>query len=138
MPVSALHHYTLRCVPDELPALHDFYTRVVGLTVGDRPEIPAPGYWLYAGGQPIVHLYALLAQAEGAAPVWTTGPLDHIAFRAQGLDATRQHLAALGMPFDEAPVPGWPLHQVFLRDPKGLKIEMTFDLTSETPATPRP
>jgi hypothetical protein len=31
----------------------------------------------------------------------------------------------------EAPVPGWPLHQVFVHDPKGLKIEMTFDLTAE-------
>jgi len=28
-------------------------------------------------------------------------------------------------------VPGWPLHQVFVHDPKGLKIEMTFDLTAE-------
>lgn len=131
MPVSGLHHYTLRCVPDELPALHDFYTRVVGLTVGDRPEIPAPGYWLYAGGQPIVHLYAHLAQADGPAAAWATGPLDHISFRAQGLDATRQHLARQGVPYEEAPVPGWPLHQVFVRDPKGLKIEMTFDLNAE-------
>lgn len=131
MPVSGLHHYTLRCAPHELPALHDFYTRIVGLEVGARPEIPAPGYWLAAGGQAIVHLYALLDDAAAPPAGWATGPLDHISFRAHGLAATRAHLQAQGVPFEEAPVPGWPLHQVFLRDPKGLKIEMTFDLFAE-------
>lgn len=134
MPVSGLHHYTLRCAPDELPALHDFYTRVIGLSVGARPEIPAPGYWLYAGGHAIVHLYAYLAGHDDAVPAYVTGPLDHISFRAQGLVATRAHLAAQRVPFTEAPVPGWPLHQVFINDPKGLKIEMTFDLTAEAGA----
>ena len=144
MPVSGLHHYTLRCVPAELPALHDFYTRVIGLTVGARPDIPAPGYWLYAGGHPIVHLYAHLSHpSDGAsasadapdatahAPAWATGPLDHISFRANDVEGVRRHLQELGVPFDEAPVPGWPLHQVFVRDPKGLKVEMTFDLNAE-------
>jgi catechol 2,3-dioxygenase-like lactoylglutathione lyase family enzyme len=138
MPVSGLHHYTLRCAPEELPALHDFYTRVIGLTVGDRPEIPAPGYWLYADGQTIVHLYAHLPEGKrsaqgpvGSSSVHVTGPLDHISFRAHGLAAMRAHLAAQGVASTEAPVPGWPLHQVFVHDPKGLKIEMTFDLTAE-------
>jgi catechol 2,3-dioxygenase-like lactoylglutathione lyase family enzyme len=150
MAVSGLHHYTLRCVPDELPALHDFYTRVIGLSVGPRPDIPAPGHWLYAGGRPIVHLYAHLSDTAGAsgppdadgaasdapsaagqAPAWVTGPLDHISFHATDVEGVRRHLRALGVPFEEAPVPGWPLHQVFVRDPKGLKIEMTFDLGAE-------
>jgi catechol 2,3-dioxygenase-like lactoylglutathione lyase family enzyme len=95
---------TLRCAPEELPALHDFYTRVIGLTVGDRPEIPAPGYWLYADGQTIVHLYAHLPQGERSAQGSTgpcsghvSGPLDHISFRAHGLAAMRAHLAAQGV-----------------------------------------
>ena len=149
MPVSGLHHYTLRCVPAELPALHDFYTRVIGLTVGARPDIPAPGYWLYAGGHPIVHLYAHLSHPsdeagaasdaeQGAAPMWVTGPLDHISFRAHDVEGVRRNLRELGVPFEEAPVPGWPLHQVFVRDPKGLKVEMTFDLDAETPPASRP
>jgi catechol 2,3-dioxygenase-like lactoylglutathione lyase family enzyme len=60
-----------------------------------------------------------------------TGPLDHISFRAQGLDQTREHLRANGIAFDEAPVPEWPIHQLFLRDPKGIKIELTFWLEDE-------
>lgn len=125
MPVTALHHYTIRCTPDELPQLVDFYTRVLRLEVGARPEVPAPGAWLYTGGQPIVHLYAHLAHA---APVHDagTGPLDHISFRARGLTEMRAHLASHGITFTEAPIPGWDIHQLFVHDPHGLKIEMTF------------
>lgn len=131
MPVSALHHYTIRCTPEELPPLVDFYTRVMRLTVGARPEIPAPGAWLYADGQPIVHLYAHLARPDAATH---TGPLDHISFRSRGLAEMRAHLSREGVDFAEAPIPGWDIHQLFLHDPRGLKIEMTFWLAEEEPA----
>ena len=135
MPVTALHHYTIRCTPGELPALVDFYTRVMRLEIGARPEIPAPGAWLYAHGQPIVHLYAHLAHADPVvAP--TTGPLDHISFRSRGLDEMRHHLAAQGVPYTEAPIPGWDIHQLFLHDPRGLKIEMTFWMNDEERSQP--
>ena len=130
MSVRALHHYTLRCSPDELPELLDFYTTVIGLTVGARPDIPAPGYWLYAGHEPIVHLFAHLSRSE-AVLGWPTGPVDHISFRTVGLTRTRARLAATAVPFEEAPIPDWPLHQIFLRDPRGVKIELTFFLDRE-------
>ena len=130
MPVTALHHYTIRCTPDELPPLVDFYTRVMRLQAGARPEIPAPGAWLYADDQPIVHLYAHLSTPDAAVePV--TVHVDHIAFHAHGLKKLREHLDALGVPFTEAPIPGWKIHQLFLRDPRGLKIEMTFWMDQE-------
>jgi catechol 2,3-dioxygenase-like lactoylglutathione lyase family enzyme len=130
MPVNALHHYTLRCAASELPALDDFYTRVIGLEKGRRPDIPAPGTWLYAGRQPIVHLYAYLDTPEADRQP-ATGPLDHISFRAWDIEATKAHLRAQGVEYTEAPIPGWPIHQVFLHDPKGLKIELTFFLEEE-------
>ena len=131
MPVFSLHHFTIRCAPDELPPLVDFYTRVMRLEVGARPEIPAPGAWLYAGGQPIVHLYAHLATPE--APTQPpTGHVDHISFRSRGLEEMRAHLKKQGVPFTEAPIPGWDIHQLFLQDPRGLKIEMTFWMKEET------
>jgi catechol 2,3-dioxygenase-like lactoylglutathione lyase family enzyme len=133
MPVSGLNHFTIRCAASELEALNDFYTRVVGLVPGKRPDIPAPGTWLYAGGQAIVHLYAYLDTPEAAAPGPVTGPLDHISFRGHDLAATRAHLRAQGVAVAEAPVPGWPIHQLFLHDPKGLKIELTFFLDEEKP-----
>jgi catechol 2,3-dioxygenase-like lactoylglutathione lyase family enzyme len=130
MPVTALHHFTIRCTPAELPPLLDFYTRVLRLEAGARPEIPAPGAWLYAEGQPIVHLFAHLATAD-APPQPPPGHVDHISFRAHGLREMRAHLRALDVPFAEAPIPGWDIHQLFLHDPRGLKIEMTFWLDRE-------
>ncbi|WP_076998377.1 VOC family protein [Variovorax sp. KK3] len=135
MPVAALHHFTIRCTPDDLPPLFDFYTRVMRLEPGARPEVPAPGAWLYAGGQPIVHLYAHLATPdEVAQPV--TGHVDHISFRAHGLTEMREHLHALDVPFAEAPIPGWDIHQLFLHDPRGMKIEMTFWMNDEEGGAP--
>ncbi|MBC5767724.1 VOC family protein [Ramlibacter albus] len=128
--VTGLNHYTIRCAPGELPALDDFYMRVIGLEKGRRPDIPAPGTWLYAGGVPIVHLYAILDRVvEAGEPV--TGPLDHISFKGRDLEATKAHLRAQGVAFTQAPVPGWNIEQLFLRDPKGLKIELTFFLDEE-------
>lgn len=134
MPVQALHHYTLRCTPGEVEALAAFYVRVIGLQVGDRPLLPLPGAWLYAGGQPIVHIYANVDEQGARALGASTGPLDHISFRGENLAATRRHLRAIGCDFTEAPVPGRPLHQVFVRDPKGLKIELTFWMEQESAA----
>lgn len=130
MTVSALNHFTLRCSPESLPRVLEFYTKHIGLVPGSRPVMSFPGYWLYSGGQPIVHLAAFLDDDQGV----DTGALDHISFRAHGLDETRERLEAQGVPFEEAPVPGWPLYQVFIKDPNGLKIELTFDLNEEKTA----
>lgn len=135
MPVHALHHFTIRCAPDELPTLMDFYTRVMRLQPGARPAIPAPGAWLYADGQPIVHLYAYLSADAAPAPS-STGHLDHISFRTRGLAEMRAHLRAQGVPFQEAPLAELAIHQLFLHDPYGLKIEMTFWMDQEEAPAP--
>lgn len=127
MSISGLNHYTIRCVPDDLPTLVAFYTKYVGLVAGERPTMPHPGYWLYANGHPIVHLYASLTEKAAG----STGPLDHVSFRAHGLAEIRSFLQADGTSFDEFPLPGTSINQIFLRDPNGLKIELTFDMNEE-------
>lgn len=122
MLVHQLDHFTITCRPDDLATTVDFYTSVLGLIEGARPDFPFPGAWLYANGQPIVHLAGLLDEPVGPG----TGPLDHIAFSGRDLDAARAALQAMAVPYDEAPVPGFPLHQIFVRDPNGLKLELTF------------
>ena len=127
MSISGLNHFTIRCKPDDLSALVDFYGKVLDLQAGERPTMPRPGYWLYNEGRPIVHLYASLDERESG----PTGALDHISFGAGGLEATRTRLREAGVPFDEFPLPGTTIHQIFVRDPLGLKIELTFDLNDE-------
>lgn len=125
--VSTLHHFTVGCAPADLPVLLAFYTRMLGLTQGYRPDLRHPGYWLYAGGHAIVHLNALLKET----PARGGGGLDHIALVAHGLLSTRESLHAAGIRFDESPLRGTHLHQVFVEDPLGLKLELNFDLEAE-------
>jgi len=95
--------------------------------VGPRPDFGFPGYWLYCGETPVVHVAAIATSTEPE----RTGRLDHVSFFATGLEATRTNLQKTGIHFEEAPVPGWPLHQIFVVDPIGVKVEMTFDLREE-------
>lgn len=137
MIVGHLDHYTLRVEPGALPALRAFYVDVIGLRDGARPHFLFPGHWLYAGERAVVHLAGLAGPEEGEVDERTTpatGRLDHISMTASGLAATRSHLAGRKVAWSEAPVPSTTLHQVFLRDPCGLKIELTFDLAVEGPA----
>ena len=39
------------------------------------------------------------------------------------------------VPYAEAPLPGFPLHQLFLTDPFGLRVELTFDMTDAANGT---
>lgn len=129
MQVGRLDHYTLRVEPEALPALRAFYVEVLGLREGVRPDFVFPGHWLYADGKAVVHL-AGLGRADASAGA--TGPLDHISMVASDLGTTRAHLGRLGIEWREAPVPGTALHQIFLRDPCGLMLELTFDLAAES------
>lgn len=137
MKVEHIDHFTLRVSEDMLPPLLDFYTRVLQLREGDRPAFPFLGHWLYAGDRAVVHLAGNAPDGEPAPAVQLpTGKLNHVSLRARGLKSTRDHLAALAMEWQEAPVPGIPLHQVFLRDPVGLKVELTFDSAELAAAGP--
>ncbi len=122
MYVGLLNHFTFKCRVEDLEPLKAFYGAVLGLTDGLRPGFDFPGAWLYSGGEPTVHLDARLVQA--APP--STGPLDHISFTGRDIDAMRKRLAYQGIAFGESPVPGFPLHQIFLYDPIGLKVEITY------------
>ena len=71
---------------------------------------------------------------EATTPPRTDGPFDHVALKAHGLASTRQALRAANVPFSEAPLTGTTLHQVFVEDPLGSKLELNFDLAVEEPA----
>jgi catechol 2,3-dioxygenase-like lactoylglutathione lyase family enzyme len=120
MPVETLEHYTIRC--RDLEATRVFYENVLGLKAGPRPEFAFPGYWIYCAGAPMVHLVGD-GESKAGQP---TGALDHIAFRGIDLERTREHLHNMAVDFREAEVPGGRLHQIFLRDPDGIQIELNF------------
>jgi len=127
MPLEALEHYTINCA--DLDATRDFYRDVLGLTLGFRPKLAFAGYWLYAGDVPVVHLLGAdgaLPENRGAEQGGKTGSLDHIAFRGKDAGATIDRLRAHGLAFRENQIREINLHQVFVRDPNGIMVEMNF------------
>jgi catechol 2,3-dioxygenase-like lactoylglutathione lyase family enzyme len=129
-PLSQLEHYLV--LTDDLDRTRDFYAQALGLRVGQRPPLGFPGYWLYAGDVPCIHIaewnsYRAHSTSAGI-PVSDrapgTGPLDHIAFNATDCEAVKSKLTAHGVEFAENPVPGARLIQLFLKDPNGVKIEI--------------
>src|ERR1700710_2910658 len=134
MPVEMLEHYTIRCASLERSC--DFYRDVLGLAVGDRPNFPFKGYWMYLGGVPIVHLVdrAESDARDGPHVGIDTAAFDHIAFRGIDIEATRATLLAHNLKFREAGIPGGRLQQIFAPDPDGILFELNFRNAAAAPA----
>jgi catechol 2,3-dioxygenase-like lactoylglutathione lyase family enzyme len=152
MDIKRVDHYSIRT--RDLDRSVRFYTDVIGLKPGPRPPFDFPGFWLYAGEPPadlhnsarnygIVHLMgwnpdkpSTLDAYVGARPDAVleggTGSLDHVAFAATGREAMLDRCRAKGVEFIERAVPILGLHQVFIKDPDGVTLELNFP-ASEAP-----
>jgi catechol 2,3-dioxygenase-like lactoylglutathione lyase family enzyme len=105
----------------DLERMRRFYTEVLGLKEGVRPPFTRPGAWMYLGERAVVHI------STGRVPAGqSSDAFDHIAFKANDLEATRAQLRLHGVAFTEFGVPDRQLHQLFLRDPEGMQIELVF------------
>ena len=126
--ITGLHHINLRAPPDLLVTLRDFYRDVLGLEPGPRPDFGSPGYWLYAGGHPVVHLSTQRADEAVRGPVNPAAPttFDHTAFHGTDPTATAAHLRVLDVPFHESRSPVTGQHQFFFQDPAGNGVEINF------------
>lgn len=123
-----IDHLTIRAHVDDMVTLRDFYEGALGLKAGKRPNFQFPGFWMYMGDRAVIHLAGNAKPDTPRAPSGSTMGFDHVSFRTTGLQAARDRLRKMNVPFDEIPVPGFPLHQIFFRDPVGTKVELTFDL----------
>ena len=100
-----------------------FYTDVLGLVSGERPEFDRPGHWMYMDNMPIVHIISplpdnkLLTGSKHAA-------ISHFALRIKDFEAMREHLINLSIPYTEVGVPGSDRRQFFINDPDGVVVEL--------------
>ena len=115
-----LDHFNITGPMELLEAAKTFYTEVLGLTVGPRPQVPVRGYWLYAGDQAILHL------AEGEAVAAQGGYLDHLAYACDDLAGLQARLAQCNVPHTVNCFEAVKFTQIFLHDPAGIGVELNF------------
>ena len=125
MGATALDHVLL--LSDDIERSREFYCRTVGMTVGERPPLPFPGYWLYAGGRPCLHIadreiYTAHAISTGLrAP---SGQVDHVAFSTSDYAAAAERLERDGIEAVRNNIPEVGLRQLFFEGPDGVRIEV--------------
>lgn len=124
MPAIALNHYNLRAPRALLLQLKEFYSEVIGLEVGARPAFDSFGYWLYAGGQAVLHLSEARTGDVRHTDIATS--FDHVAFSCIDPESMEALLRARQLHYQVAFVPALQQKQIFLRDPAGNGVELNF------------
>ena len=97
----------------------EFYA-VLGLEGRPKPS-GNPGVWLYAGESPLVHVNPV--EADGAAD---TGLFQHVAFNGSDYEALCTVLDQAGIDYKSETKPDQGRAQIFVRDPNGIMVEVTF------------
>jgi catechol 2,3-dioxygenase-like lactoylglutathione lyase family enzyme len=127
--VHGLFHVAIK-TPD-IDATLAFYCDVIGLREMSRPDFGYPGAWLACpqpGGLGIMHIYAggPALGPEGIAPSGTAA-IDHISLSCSGYREYVARFKAAGLDWREFLVPGTTLWQLFVYDPSGVQLELTFE-----------
>lgn len=124
----------------DLAATRAFWSGVIGLRDVARPDFGYPGAWLACaqpGGQAILHVYAGGPALGPSGHVESgTAAIDHVSLACVGYHAYRARFRAAGLDWREFLVPGTTLWQLFVHDPSGVQLELTFDGAHETGAPP--
>ena len=136
MQITGLFHVAIKT--NDLDATVKFYTDVLGMKLAHRPDFGFPGAWLaLEDGTPIIHIYAggPALGADGRTPHGTAA-LDHVSLTIKGWDECLDRVKRLGYDWRAAIVPGMSLWQIFVHDPSGVMMELTFDGKVENRPTP--
>ncbi|HET9836191.1 MAG TPA: VOC family protein [Rhodanobacteraceae bacterium] len=125
MSVRGIGHANLRAPAAMIERMRRFYTEVVGLKEGPRPRFRSGsrGHWLYAGDTDVLHL----SIARDDVPLSdSNGAFNHLAFACDDLAGTRARLDAARIPYEVDVVEERDQVQLFLTDPAGMGVELTF------------
>jgi catechol 2,3-dioxygenase-like lactoylglutathione lyase family enzyme len=139
VPITDINHYFVRA--NDLERSKDFYVNVLGFELMQRPGFPFPGYWLGVNGKIQVHmgphgiehadLYYLGTPPHAATD--HSGVVDHIAFVASEPAEVKKRLDGHGVSYRPRYFSDAQLYQLFLKDPDGLLIELTFLGVADNP-----
>lgn len=122
MKLGKLDHVNIRTT--QLDTMVDWYTNVLGMHSGKRPDFQFPGAWMCADGIVSVHLVGI--EGSDAVGSEVNLKLEHFAFAATGLAKFEANLKAMGEQYRCSDVPSINVVQFNIWDPDGNHIHIDF------------
>jgi catechol 2,3-dioxygenase-like lactoylglutathione lyase family enzyme len=107
-----------------LATMKAWYTEVLGMTPGPRPNFSFGGAWMYCEGFPCVHL----VERERMDPTSGDLRLQHFAFAARDLGGFLARFSALEVPYRVGILDDFEICQVNITDPDGNHLHIDFPL----------
>ena len=137
--ITRLYHCAIR-TPDT-QRMRNFYTRMFGMLVDERrPDVPVEGFWLRSavpGGEALIHVFAGKdAEVEDRSVPAGSAAVHHLSFMCQGFDRIQRRCVDYAVPWRASLLPTVGLWQLFVYDPHGILIELTFEAAVEPTSTP--
>ncbi|WP_341702434.1 VOC family protein [Ferrovibrio sp.] len=136
--ITGLFHVAIKTA--DLDRTRWFYCDLLGLAEAPRPDFGYPGAWIAVPtpvGEAIIHIYAggPALGPDGQAPRGTAA-IDHISLTAVGYHDFIDRFRRQGIAWREFLVPNTTYWQLFVYDPNGVQLELTFDGRSESGPPP--
>ena len=138
MALKTFEHVLI--LADDVDKTKDFYVDILGLNIGYRPDFPFKGYWLYLDENPKAACIHLAMRKQDTGQDYYigkkddvksgSGAIDHVAFNADDIEAMKAKLEKISIEYTHRKIPGFPLEQLFIMDPDGVKVELNY-ATSE-------
>ena len=134
MALKTFEHVLI--LADDVDKTKDFYVDILGLEVGYRPDFPFKGYWLYLKENKKAACIHLAMRKQDTGQDYYigkkddvksgSGAIDHVAFNADDIEGMKSKLDKISMEYTHRKVPGFPLEQLCIDDPDGVKVELNY------------
>jgi len=140
--VTGLFHVLIKT--NDLEQTLKFHKGILGLREAPRPDFGQKEAWLACStpvGEQIIHIWA---EGPGMGPTgvtpYGTATIDHVSLMAVGHKAFRERFKKAKLDWREFIIPNTTYWQLFVYDPSGVQMELTFDEGNESgphgPITP--
>ena len=105
--------------------MKDFLVSLLGLTLGQRANLPFAGYFLYAGDQDLVHIFGRDESSdEQSLNSSSQNIVHHVSFSSDDYEETMHRIQKLGAAFKINEMPDSDMKQIFVHAPESLLIEI--------------
>ncbi|MDA0657055.1 MAG: hypothetical protein O2912_11675 [Proteobacteria bacterium] len=119
MTIEYLEHINIHSA--DMDGLIAYYSKVLGMRHGERPNFDRDGAWLFVGDVPVLHLVKRAKLETSGEP-----RIEHYAMRCKGLGETMETLRKNKCAYWANYIPETHVVQIHTNDPDGNHVELAF------------